>query len=174
MPMAPPIRDLTGVRFGLLTVLGIEDRRRRVYWLCRCDCGGSRVVGGSDLTRGRADHCGCLKGGRRRQAATKHGEAANGRCSKEYNTWTGMIKRCEEPRTNSYKDYGGRGISVCLRWRGSFEDFLADMGRKPSFGHSLDRIDADGNYEPSNCRWATSAEQARNRRPHGVEFPRAT
>lgn len=91
---------------------------------------------------------------------TKHGMFG----TPEYGAWASMIQRCENRANPYFASYGGRGIAVCARWRASFADFLADMGRKPSVGHSLDRINVDGNYEPSNCRWATARQQARNKR----------
>jgi hypothetical protein len=93
----------------------------------------------------------------------KHGHTKKGLHSREYSTWHSMIQRCTNPRTTGYSHYGGRGISVCTRWRESFNSFLEDMGKRPA-GHSLERIDVNGNYEPSNCRWATSVDQGRNKR----------
>ncbi len=96
-------------------------------------------------------------------AATTHGHTVNYRKSREYRSWQMMKHRCHNPRYTQFRDYGGRGIAVCPRWRDSFEDFLADMGPRP-VGTSIDRIDKNGNYEPSNCRWATEQEQKRNTR----------
>ncbi len=93
----------------------------------------------------------------------KHGESRGaGALTAEYITWCSIIGRCHCPTNHKYPRYGGRGITMCARWRNSFEDFLADMGRRPSSKHSIDRIDNDGNYEPGNCRWATASEQVRN------------
>lgn len=93
-----------------------------------------------------------------------HRERAAGRFTPEYTAWAAMIRRCTNPKQDNYRYYGGRGITVCSRWRRSFSAFLADMGRKPSPNHSIDRRENEGNYEPDNCRWATRSEQRRNRR----------
>lgn len=163
-----------GKRFGRLVVVGsaapLENGRSR--WLCRCDCGVEKEVSASCLSQGRTKSCGCL---RRENAAkrspkanaarTKHGHAREDKGDRHplYRTWQGMRERCRDPGNVSYKYYGGRGITVCERWE-SFENFLADMGEKPSPDLTLDRIDNDGNYEPGNCRWATPEQQTKNRR----------
>lgn len=96
---------------------------------------------------------------------TANGDAARGRVAPEYHAWKGMIKRCTNKKNRGWPNYGGRGITVCERWRESYLTFLADVGRRPSSKHSLDRIANDGNYEPGNVRWATRKQQINNRRP---------
>ena len=154
--------DLTGKRFGRLFVLSYSHTVKPgyAYWLCRCDCGTLRSVVACNLSRGITKSCGCL-----RASPLSHGHTSGGRHTPTYRSWYAMIQRCTNPRNHKYRDYGGRGISVCKRWR-SFENFLADMGERPA-GLTLDRRDNDGSYEPGNCRWATSHEQARNKRPWG-------
>jgi hypothetical protein len=154
-----------GQRFGQLTVVrAIENGNPRRPIECLCDCGQSHTIWIQSLVNGETRSCGCYK---RAQAGThslRHGEARHGQQTPEYIAWCAMIRRCENPKATQYEHYGGRGITVCPAWRQSFEAFLGDMGRRPSIGHSVDRIDNNGNYEPGNCRWATKHTQLVNRR----------
>lgn len=153
--------NLAGQRFGFLVAI-VSVRGRG--WAVRCDCGSDAVASSGNLRAGRKQTCGngCpISSGLRSVAARTHGE--NGK-TKEYRTWHSMTQRCEDKRSPGYIKYGMRGISVCDRWRESYESFLIDMGRAPSPRHSIDRIDNNGNYELRNCRWATASQQQRNKR----------
>lgn len=165
---ASPIQE--GARFGRLGVLWESPNRaqRSRWYFCTCDCGALTEVMGKELRNGHTRSCGCLvRDINARLAAekfTRHGHSPRGKRSPTYASWHAMINRCHtNPANRQWKNYGGRGISVCNRWRNSFADFLDDMGERPG-GTTLDRIDPDGNYEPSNCRWATPTEQARTTR----------
>lgn len=162
-------KDMTGERYGRLVVVGRADvRNGDRYWMCRCDCGGEKTVRGKDLLCGKILSCRCLHKemvAERGRASATHGATRGGACTPEYHSWNGMRGRCGNPNDHGYADYGGRGITVCERWR-SFENFLADMGPRPPgpCRWSIDRIDVNGNYEPGNCRWATDKVQLRNKR----------
>ncbi len=134
----------------------------RYYNKYRCYCGNVFIVREDSVRSGHTKSCGCLW----IKTVTKHGQAAstNKKPSVEYVAWSSMIVRCYDVNTKYYKHYGGRGITVCDRWRTSFSNFLSDMGTKPKKELSLDRIDNDGDYRPDNCRWADRSTQARNQR----------
>lgn len=152
--------DLTGRKFGRFTVIRkAANRNKMSCWLCFCACGEQRVVYGGNLIKGVSTSCGCYSVELTRKRSTTHGM----RSTPTYKSWANMWQRCTNPNEEQYPAYGGRGIKVCERW-GRFENFLADMGARPS-GHTPDRFpNKDGNYEPGNCRWATPREQSNNTR----------
>lgn len=155
-----------GDRFGRLTVIApAAPKHGHRAFTTRCECGKEHVVAGSDLARGAVRSCGCLNQEMRIARNTTHGHAARGRRHVLYQVWCALVRRCTDPKSADWPDYGGRGITVCDRWRTDFAAFLADMGERPSPKHSIDRIKNDRGYEPGNCRWATGSEQALNRRP---------
>lgn len=155
--------DLTGQRFGRLTVIAAAGHRAtKTAWVCRCDCGTEIVAIGNNLKR-RTRSCGCLNSERARVVHTTHGHGSRQRPDPTYSSWLAMKARCENPKSISYPRYGGSGVRICARWAHSFENFLQDMGERPA-DRTLDRINPNGNYEPGNCRWATHSEQRINRR----------
>jgi len=154
-----PIEHLVGKRFGILTVEGDSaDAVRPRQLLCRCDCGTLKTIRYSNVQSGNTTSCGC------KQYADRKTGRRTKRSYAEYKIWDGIKQRCLNPRDSHYQAYGGRGIVICDRWRLSFEDFLADMGPRPSAAHSIDRKDNDGPYSKGNCRWVTADQQSRNRR----------
>jgi len=152
-----------GQRFGQLSFVEAIDStfsgRLRGRFLC--DCGTETIIEIITVRAGRSRSCGCLRRNTRIKN-TRHGEATKKAHTTEYNSWISMRSRCRNPRNTDFALYGALGITVCDRWE-LYENFLADMGRKP-FNHSLDRINPAGNYEPANCRWATPSVQSANQR----------
>jgi hypothetical protein len=160
--------DITGRRFGRLIAMEsvgstIDGRR---LWLCRCDCGIEKSIRGKTLRRGETRSCGCLHQEAVHNRMTTHGATINHKWRPEYRTWVNVKTRCLNPKFKDFHLYGGRGITICDKWRDNFAAFFADMGPKPAPEYSIDRIDPDGHYQPDNCRWATWAQQRRNQREH--------
>lgn len=171
--------DLTGKKFGRLVVnkimpIGFKKIRR---WECICDCGNLCYPKSQSLRTGITKSCGCVHKDRLKERVTTHGLTKKGaKKPLEYMTWVGLKNRCFNTKAKVYSDYGGRGITVCERWRESYESFLLDMGKKPVGDFSIDRIDNDKNYSCGqcnqciknewsiNCRWATDEQQASNKR----------
>ena len=151
MPM--PVKNLEGKKFGLLLVIQRAGSRNGALWMCLCECGRVTRAMGSALRNGSVASCGCANPRR-----LTHGLSQTA----TYSTWHNMIRRCMDPTHDSYSNYGGRGISIDTGWMDIIQ-FYADMGDRP-FGHSIDRIDPNGNYTKANCRWATPSEQQRNKR----------
>lgn len=159
------IKDLTGQRFGRLTVIGFAGfaKNRNAMWDCKCDCGRICTVKGGKLTSGSTKSCGCLRAELRTKLNTVHHMCG----TKIYSSWRCMLTRCLNPNHETYSKYGGRGITVCDEWKNSFQaffDFVSKLEHFGEDGYTLDRINNDGNYEPGNVKWSTAKEQARNRR----------
>lgn len=148
--------------FGKLTTLYSHTtyskirNRKSVYWVCFCKCGNQEVFRETEIVNKVRNSCGCSKVG--------HGESPTNGRTPEYISWSAAYGRCYNESDYSYENYGGRGIVMSERWKESYDNFLKDMGRRPSPKHSLDRIDVNGNYEPNNCRWADKVTQSRNQR----------
>lgn len=169
-------KKIIGQRFDRLLVTGYvaginKPRQIQPRAVCKCDCGNIKIVQIGDLRSNKVKSCGCLKLEKHTERLTKHDMVY----TVEYQTWCGIKQRCLYQNAISYKNYGGRGITICASWLDKeygFLNFFRDMGKKPSDKHSIDRVNNDGNYEPSNCRWATRAEQRINQRPRCSKIQR--
>lgn len=164
-------QDLTGQKFGRLTVVSLKHKQYRredgcvvkTTWNCACDCGGTKPVTSSNLVTGHTRSCGCLSDESRGVAATKHGKSGH----TLFITWLGIKARCYNPKSTSYKTYGAVGVGMFEPWIKDFEAFytyvVSELGDRPTPKHSLDRVDGELNYEPGNIRWATDEQQSNNR-----------
>ncbi len=149
--------SIEGIKYDMLTPIKKVSGGKNSSWLCKCDCGNERIFSRANLRSGTVRHCGC----RVYIKQEKHGMCN----TSEYHAWHSIKARCYNPKTKGYQRYGGRGIKMCARWLESFESFYKDMGDKPTPEHSIDRFpNINGNYEPTNCRWATKKQQAIGRR----------
>ncbi len=161
----PKFEDITGQKFGRLTALRrLGSKSNQSRWECECECGTIKDYALYQIKSGKTQSCGCLQKELTIQRSTIHGHSTREDMTDTYVIWCGIKARCFNENEPAYKNYGGRGITMCDRWNESYENFLADVGERPSKKHSIDRIDNEKGYEPGNCRWATRAEQSRNNR----------
>ena len=155
-------QDITGSQFACLKVLKFlgSDNRQKSIWLCKCGCGNEIIVPTGSLKSGNTTSCGCIRKQKISLLNKTHGQAGKDR-TPEYRSWAHLVERCTNPNNKHYKHYGARGITVCERWH-KFENFYADMGKRPSSKHSIERKNNDEGYSKENCKWATHAEQNSN------------
>lgn len=169
LPTHKNFRNLVGEKFGRLNVVRFAGKRINSlgypvwFWECKCDCGNMVFARGTSIACGESKSCGCFQRDDASRVHTIHGLSN----SPEYKTWTAIRDRCFNPNTEFWRYYGGRGVKVCDRWM-DFENFFADMGVRPSSKHSIERRNTNGDYEPSNCCWATWVDQSRNRRSNRI------
>ena len=168
------MKDLTGMVFNRLTAIRPNGKSKKgnYKWDCICLCGKEITVGSTNLISGNTNSCGCYREDRLLEYSTTHGYSGgqHNNARAEYTAWMNMKSRCLNSKDKGYINYGGRGVKICERWLESFENFIKDMGDKPTPSHSIERNDVDGDYEPSNCYWTTIDVQAKNKRnTHWIE-----
>ncbi len=165
LPEHNRFNNLTGQVFGRITIISLNSKYRgQLVWNCKCSCGNYCAINGLGLRNGTTSSCGCLSREITIKRHTKHGLHK----TREYKIWTGMKARCLNKKSISYKNYGGRQITVCTEWLNSFDNFYKDMGSAPTNKHTLERIDNNNGYCKENCRWATYREQSRNKRNNNL------
>jgi len=158
----PKFIDLTGKTFNQLTIIERAENTKqgKARWVCRCTCGKISTIDGANIRNGHTKSCGCFAKESLEKNRYRHGMAH----TSEYGIWCNILQRCNNPNDKAFKDYGGRGITICDEWKNDFMAFYNHVGKRPSPKHSIDRINNDGNYEPNNVRWATQKQQSNNQR----------